>query len=181
MGNMAMVQLSGNAGRDAEMRTLRDGKRVTVVDIGVNRRDKVTWYRLEFWDGIAEIAQKTIKKGDHVTAWGDLKHQEFPRNDGSMGFEIGCSVIRWENFAPAGRANMGTSPETTTPEKEKGKLLLEIEELKVKIENEIAAAATSNVGAPMGEARELEIIGENEDIPLTEGPPNNEKDEIIPF
>lgn len=85
----------GNAGRDAECRTLSDGKtKVATVSIattqrGFTRKDGSTveprtdWHTVIMWRRLATLAEKYIKKGDPVQVIGELRNRNWTDKDGT--------------------------------------------------------------------------------------------------
>jgi single-strand DNA-binding protein len=84
MASVNKVVLMGNAGRDAEVRYLADGKAVANVSIATSmkRKDKSTgeiiedtqWHRVTFYDRLAEIAGEYVTKGKSIYVEGRIKY-----------------------------------------------------------------------------------------------------------
>ncbi len=84
MASVNKVILMGNAGRDAEVRYLADGKAVANVSIATSmkRKDKATgeiiedtqWHRVTFYDRLAEIAGEYVTKGKSIYVEGRIKY-----------------------------------------------------------------------------------------------------------
>jgi single-strand DNA-binding protein len=84
MASVNKVILMGNAGRDAEVRYLPDGKAVANVSIATSmkRKDKNTgeiiedtqWHRVTFYDRLAEIAGEYVTKGKSIYVEGRIKY-----------------------------------------------------------------------------------------------------------
>jgi len=84
MASVNKVILMGNAGRDAEVRYLADGKAVANVSIATSmkRKDKTTgeiiedtqWHRVTFYDRLAEIAGEYVTKGKSIYVEGRIKY-----------------------------------------------------------------------------------------------------------
>ncbi|KAL2630882.1 hypothetical protein R1flu_015568 [Riccia fluitans] len=64
------VQLIGNVGRDVDIKYLDTGKIVAKTPLAVKKAVQKTedpsWFELEFWDELAEIAAHHVKKGDQI-------------------------------------------------------------------------------------------------------------------
>lgn len=77
---MQNITLSGNVGKDAELRTVRDSQ-VLGFNVGVKNgfgRDAGTvWYRCSLWGKAAEAFADSIKKGTKVFVTGELTHDEY--------------------------------------------------------------------------------------------------------
>jgi len=77
---MQSIAISGNVGKDGELRTVRD-KPVLNFNVGVKNgfgRDAGTvWYRCALWGNAANAFADSIKTGTKVFITGDLKHDEY--------------------------------------------------------------------------------------------------------
>ena len=66
----------GRAGRDPEMRYTQKGKPVTnlsvAADVGFGDNKKTCWFRVTFWDKLAEVVNTHVGKGDTVYIEGEL-------------------------------------------------------------------------------------------------------------
>lgn len=112
------VILVGNAGRDAEARTLPSGEKVASVNIATTDRvyDSVTkehkdyteWHSLELWKNLAEIAEKYVKKGTQVYVEGKLKTREWVDDKGSTHYTTTIKVKKLKL--------LGKKPSTSAPE-----------------------------------------------------------------
>jgi single-strand DNA-binding protein len=81
-GYLNRVQLIGNLGRDPEIRTTRDGKRVVTLVLATgeswkdergHRVERTEWHRIViFSDGLAQIAEQYLAKGAKVFLEGKL-------------------------------------------------------------------------------------------------------------
>lgn len=75
-----VITISGNVGKDAELRTVRDSQ-VLGFNVGVKNgfgRDAGSvWYRCSLWGKAAEVFADSIKKGTKVFITGDLTHDEY--------------------------------------------------------------------------------------------------------
>ena len=83
-GTVNKVILVGNLGKDPEVRTTQDGKKIVTFPLATSetwkdkqsgeRKEKTEWHRVSiFNDGLAEIAQQHIKKGSKVFVSGELR------------------------------------------------------------------------------------------------------------
>ena len=75
-----VITISGNVGKDAELRSVRDSQ-VLGFNVGVKNgfgRDAGSvWYRCSLWGKAAEVFADSIKKGTKVFITGDLTHDEY--------------------------------------------------------------------------------------------------------
>jgi single-strand DNA-binding protein len=92
MASVNKVILVGNCGRDPEMRYMPSGKAVANISIATTskRKDKdsgqtiedTQWHRVTFYERLAEIAGKYVKKGSAVYIEGRLKYGKYTDKDG---------------------------------------------------------------------------------------------------
>ncbi|KAG0562412.1 hypothetical protein KC19_9G143900 [Ceratodon purpureus] len=80
------VHLIGNVGREVEVKYLDTGKVVANASLAVQRNsmkkdDPPSWFEMEFWDSLAEIAGYHLKKGDQVYVTGRLMVDSFMKGD----------------------------------------------------------------------------------------------------
>ncbi len=77
---MQTITISGNLGRDSELRTVRD-KSVLNFSVGVKNgfgRDAGTvWYRCSLWGKAGEAFADSLKSGTKVFITGPLIHDEY--------------------------------------------------------------------------------------------------------
>ncbi len=84
------VTLLGHLGRDPEVRSMQSGTQVANVSIATSRnwKDKATgekreeteWHRVVFYDKLAEIVGKYLKKGSQVYVEGRLHYGEYEKD-----------------------------------------------------------------------------------------------------
>ena len=74
------VQLIGNLGQDPETKTLDNGKKVTHFTLATDdsyknsegqKISEPTWHNIVAWNGLAEVAEKYLKKGREVAVGKD--------------------------------------------------------------------------------------------------------------
>lgn len=91
---MQNIVLSGNIGRDAELRTTRDGQKVCSFNVGVKNgfgRDAGSvWYRCSLWGKAAEAFAPYLLKGVKVFVSGELTHGEY---EGKPQYEVRVGSI----------------------------------------------------------------------------------------
>lgn len=112
------VILVGNAGRDAEARTLPSGEKVASVNIATTERvydsatqshkDYTEWHSLELWKNLAEIAEKYVKKGTQVYVEGKLKTREWVDDKGSTHY---TTTIKVKELKLLGKKPSNSAPE----------------------------------------------------------------------
>jgi len=82
-GSVNKVILIGNLGKDPEVRRLENGAVVASFSIATSetytdkktgeKRDNTDWHNIVVWRGLAEVAEKFIKKGMKIYVEGKLK------------------------------------------------------------------------------------------------------------
>ena len=92
-GSVNKVILVGNLGKDPEIRHLENGATVANFSIATseNYKDRKTgekvsqteWHNIVAWRGLAEIAEKYLKKGQKVYIEGKLKTRSWQDQDGN--------------------------------------------------------------------------------------------------
>lgn len=102
---MQNIVLSGNIGRDAELRSTRDGQKVCSFNVGVKNgfgRDAGSvWYRCSLWGKAAEAFAPSLLKGVKVFVTGELTHGEY---EGKPQYEVRVGSIDTA-ARPAGQAD----------------------------------------------------------------------------
>lgn len=83
----------GNLGRDPEVRSMQDGKKVANLSIGVSERwkdkstgekkEKTEWVRVVIFGPLAETAERYLKKGSKVYVCGQMQTRKWTDKDGA--------------------------------------------------------------------------------------------------
>jgi single-strand DNA-binding protein len=92
-GSVNKVILIGNLGRDPEIRTTQNGKRVANLTVATSenwkdkstgeRKERSEWHKVViFNDGLADVAEKYLKKGAKVYLEGALQTRKWVDNGG---------------------------------------------------------------------------------------------------
>ena len=80
------VILVGNLGKDPEVRRLENGATVAKFSLATNetykdkdgvKQTQTEWHNIVIWRGLAEIAEKYLKKGSLIYLEGKLTHREY--------------------------------------------------------------------------------------------------------
>ena len=92
MAGVNKVILIGNLGRDPEVRYLEGGTAVAKFTLATseNYKDKTTgekktlveWHNIVAWRGLAEVAEKYLKKGSQIYIEGKLRSRQWQDKDG---------------------------------------------------------------------------------------------------
>lgn len=92
-GSVNKVILIGNLGKDPEVRHLENGAVVANFSIATSetyvdkatgeRRENTDWHDIVLWRGLAEIAEKYLRKGQKVYVEGKLKKRSWQDKEGN--------------------------------------------------------------------------------------------------
>ena len=115
------VILVGNVGKDPEVRLLDGGTSVASITLatsekgyktktGVDIPEKTEWHNIVAWRGLAEIAEKYIKKGSQIFVEGKIVTRKWDK-DGVAQYR---TEIIAENIQLLGKKTEGYNPEAST-------------------------------------------------------------------
>lgn len=92
MASLNRVQVIGNLGRDPDVRSFPDGGRIANITIAATEKwkDKQTgqskehteWIKASFVSGLADVAEKYLRKGSQVYVEGSLRTHKWTSKDG---------------------------------------------------------------------------------------------------
>jgi single-strand DNA-binding protein len=91
-GSVNKVILIGNLGKDPEVRHLENGAVVanfplatseSYTDKNGNRVENTDWHDIVLWRGLAEVAEKYVRKGHKVYIEGKLKKRSWQDKEGN--------------------------------------------------------------------------------------------------
>lgn len=85
--NPNRVTLTGNVGRDPEVRTTAKGRKVLKFPLGVHEGEKTNWYDILFFDEKADRVAAEIAKGKLVTVVGYRHEREAEIKKGNQTFK----------------------------------------------------------------------------------------------
>lgn len=93
MAGVNKVILLGNLGKDPEVRYLEGGTAVANFPIATSetykdrtsgeRKTSTEWHNVVVWRGLAEIAEKYLKKGSQIYIEGKLRTRQWQDKDGN--------------------------------------------------------------------------------------------------
>jgi|TARA_B110000459_G_C16624235_1_gene503943 single-strand DNA-binding protein len=122
MAGINKVILVGNLGKDPEVRYLEGGTAVANFPIATSETfkdrtsgDKKTnteWHNIVAWRGLAEIAEKYLKKGSQIYLEGKLRTRQWQDKDGNNRY---TSEIVADNLQMLGRKDDSSNPVTMAP------------------------------------------------------------------
>lgn len=90
MAGVNKVILVGNLGKDPEVRHLESGNSVAHFTLATNeyykdkqgnRVERTEWHNISAWRGLAELAEKYLKKGNQVYIEGKLRTRQYQDKD----------------------------------------------------------------------------------------------------
>jgi single-strand DNA-binding protein len=103
------VIISGNVGKDAELRTVRDSQVLSFnvgVKNGFGKDAGSVWYRCSLWGKAAESFSGSLKKGTKVFITGDLVHDEY---EGKPQYNVRVGSIDTAPRSEAGASQVSNS------------------------------------------------------------------------
>lgn len=90
MSGVNKVILVGRLGKDPEVRHLENGATVANFSMATSevykdrttgeRRETTEWHNVVLWRGLAEVAEKYVKKGDMIYVEGKLKTRSWEKD-----------------------------------------------------------------------------------------------------
>ncbi|AKQ47322.1 single-stranded DNA-binding protein [Rufibacter radiotolerans] len=118
MASINKVILIGNLGKDPEVRHLEGGVAVarfplatseTFKDKNGERQERTEWHNIVVWRGLAEVAEKYVKKGQSVYIEGRIRTNSYQDKDGVQRYstEIVADNMTMLGGKPEGGGNQG--------------------------------------------------------------------------
>jgi single-strand DNA-binding protein len=92
MAGINKVILIGNLGKDPEVKYLEGGVAVakfslatseTIRDRNGNKTEQTEWHNIVLWRGLAEVAEKFLKKGSTVYIEGKIRSRSWEDKEGT--------------------------------------------------------------------------------------------------
>ena len=83
--------LTGNIGREPEIKYFESGKCKVELTVAIKKRDKdapAFWVQVDMWNKQAEFAQNYLHKGDTIFAQGTVTEESFTRRNGETGHKV---------------------------------------------------------------------------------------------
>ena len=105
------VILVGNLGKDPEVRYLDSGVAVANFSLATTenyknkegeRVSQTEWHNIVFWRGLAEVAEKYLKKGDSVYVEGKIRTRKWEDKEGNTRYS---TEILADNMTMLGKKN----------------------------------------------------------------------------
>ncbi len=92
------VILVGNVGADPEIRTLETGTKVARVRLATTERifnrqtqetkEHTEWHTVVLWRGLADVADKYVRKGSQIYIEGSLRSNEWTDKEGAKRYGV---------------------------------------------------------------------------------------------
>jgi single-strand DNA-binding protein len=92
MAGINKVILVGNLGKDPEVRSLESGAKVASFSLATTESyknkegqkvDQTEWHNIVMWRGLAEVAEKYLKKGAQIYLEGKIRTRSWDDKDGN--------------------------------------------------------------------------------------------------
>lgn len=119
------VILIGNVGKDPEVRYLQNGTAVaqfslatseTYKDKDGNKQTNTEWHNIVLWRGLAEIAEKYVKKGNKLYIEGKITYRSYETQDGNKRYitEVVGNSMQMLDSKPSGASTPPPPAEKAT-------------------------------------------------------------------
>lgn len=115
MAGVNKVILVGNLGKDPEVRHLESGAVVANFSLATSesykdkngeRQTQTEWHNVVLWRGLAEIAEKYLRKGNMVYIEGKLRTRSWDDKEGNTRY---TTEVIGDNMTMLGSKNEGSS------------------------------------------------------------------------
>ena len=120
-GSVNKVILIGNLGKDPDVRHLENGASVANFPIATseNYKDRKTgekvsqteWHNIVVWRGLADIAERFLKKGDKIYIEGKLRTRSWQDQEGNNRY---TTEVIADILTMLGKAPENSNPNLTT-------------------------------------------------------------------
>jgi len=126
MASLNKVMLIGNLGKDPEVRAIPSGVKVANFSIATTESytdknnqkvDKTEWHNIVMWRGLAEVAEKYLKKGNQVFIEGKLTTRSWDDQTGQKKY---MTEIVADNMVMLGGRRDGGGSEGYAPRENSG-------------------------------------------------------------
>ena len=126
-GSVNKAFLLGSLGKDPEIRTTPSGKKVANFSIATNeswtdkdgmKHEKTEWHRLVLWGGLADIAEKYLKKGSSAFFEGKIATRDYTPTDGIKRYNTEIIVSNLQLIGSKG--DSAASSPTSAPQGQQG-------------------------------------------------------------
>jgi single-strand DNA-binding protein len=118
MGSLNKAMLIGNLGKDPEVRAVPSGVKVANFSIATTESytdrnsgqkvEKTQWHNIVMWRGLAEVAEKYLRKGSQVFVEGRIETRSWDDQNGQKRYMT--EIIADNMVMLGGRPREGISP-----------------------------------------------------------------------
>jgi len=121
MAGVNKVILIGNLGRDPEIRQLESGAKVATFSLATtetykskdgNKVEQTEWHNIVFWRGLAEVAERFLKKGSSIYVEGRIRTRSWEDKEGNKRY---TTEIIGDNMTMLGSRRDAESSQHTPP------------------------------------------------------------------
>ncbi len=122
MAGINKVIFVGNLGKDPEIRSLDNGVKVASFSLATSesyknkegqRVEQTEWHNIVMWRGLAEVAEKYLKKGAQIYLEGKIRTRSWDDKEGNKRY---TTEIIADTFTMLGAKKEGTPAPTTETE-----------------------------------------------------------------
>lgn len=122
MNGVNKAILIGNLGKDPEVHTLESGVKVTRFSMATTETyknkngekvDQTEWHNIVLWRGLAEVAEKFLKKGNQIYLEGRIRTRAWDDKDGNKRY---TTEIQGDNMTMLGGKRDDSSPQPSKAE-----------------------------------------------------------------
>jgi single-strand DNA-binding protein len=127
-GGVNKVILVGNLGKDPEVRYLESGVAVASFSIATSesfkdrttgeRKTQTEWHNVVLWRGLAEVAEKYLKKGNQIYVEGKLRTRQWQDKEGNTRYTteiVGDNMTMLGGRPEGGDSGGGFNNQTSAP------------------------------------------------------------------
>lgn len=116
MAGVNKAILIGNLGADPEVRSLESGVKVASIRLATtetfkdregNRSEHTEWHNIVLWRGLAEVAEKYLRKGNSVYIEGRIRTRQWEDKEGNTRYTT--EIIADNMTMLGGRRDGGSS------------------------------------------------------------------------
>lgn len=139
------VILIGNVGKDPETRHLEGGNTVSRFSLATSEvyknkdGEKITsteWHNIVLWKGLAEVAEKYVKKGSQLYIEGRIRTRSYTDQEGNTKYTTEIIGDTMQMLGRKAEANISTDQNSYTEAQKTGPVVNESSEDVVKNQND---------------------------------------------
>lgn len=115
------VILVGNVGKDPEVKYLDNGVAIAQFSLATsesykdkegNRQSRTEWHNIVLWRGLAEVAEKYVKKGNLLCIEGKITNRSYDAQDGTKRYISEIVGSEMKMLGPKPGSDSGASAPT---------------------------------------------------------------------